>query len=297
MQHRVDPGLYSLGSPNGGSPVFVSANYTLSFDALRSSLQELDCYILVLDTKGVNVWCAAGKGSFSTNEIVRQVEATQLKQVVSHRVLILPQLGAPGVSAHEVKQRTEFKIEYGPVKAKDILEYLRLGKATEEMRTVRFPIKDRAVLIPVEVKNYWWLAILLPILLFLIGGWFPTLLALTAVLGGIVLFPLLLPYLPTQDFTSKGMVLGMVLALPFSFYSIYNANGILIGMGYGAADALIIVPAVAYMALNFTGCSTYASRTGVRQEIFAYIPTIVGMFALGMVLMAVSIIASWMGWL
>lgn len=296
MYHRVEPGLYSFGNPTTSSPVFASANYTLSFDALRTSLQGMDGFILVLDTKGINVWCAAGKGTFSTEEIVRRIEATGLKEVVSHRTLIVPQLGAPGVSAHEVRQRSGFKVEYGPVRAKDIPEYMRTGKASEEMRTIRFPIRDRAILIPVEIKNLLWLAILLPILLFLIGGWFPALMALTAILGGIALFPLLLPFLPTNDFTSKGIILGLILAAPFSFYSIYTAEGILIGLAYGAADALLIVPAVAYMALNFTGCSTYASRTGVRREIFTYIPMLVGLILAGAVLMSLSLVASWMGW-
>lgn len=296
MYHRVEPGLYSFGNPTTSSPVFASANYTLSFDALRTSLQGMDGFILVLDTKGINVWCAAGKGTFSTEEMVRRIEATGLKEVVSHRTLIVPQLGAPGVSAHEVRQRSGFKVEYGPVRAKDIPEYMKTGKASEEMRTVRFPIRDRAILIPVEIKNLLWLAILLPILLFLIGGWFPALMALTAILGGIALFPLLLPFLPTNDFTSKGIILGLILAAPFSFYSIYTAEGILIGLAYGAADALLIVPAVAYMALNFTGCSTYASRTGVRREIFTYIPMLVGLILTGAVLMSLSLVASWMGW-
>jgi len=296
MYHRVEPGLYSFGNPTTSSPVFASANYTLSFDALRTSLQGMDGFILVLDTKGINVWCAAGKGTFSTEEIVRRIEATGLKDVVSHRTLIVPQLGAPGVSAHEVRQRSGFKVEYGPVRAKDIPEYMRTGKASEEMRTVRFPIRDRAILIPVEIKNLLWLAILLPILLFLLGGLFPALMALTAILGGIALFPILLPFLPTNDFTSKGIILGLILAAPFSFYSIYTAEGILIGLAYGAADALLIVPAVAYMALNFTGCSTYASRTGVRREIFTYIPMLVGLILAGAVLMSLSLVASWMGW-
>ena len=96
--HRVEPGLYALGSPDPDSPVLVSANYTLSFDALRSSLPGRDAYILVLDTGGINVWCAAGKGTFGTEELVARIEAVGLAGVVHHRTLILPQLGAPGVS-------------------------------------------------------------------------------------------------------------------------------------------------------------------------------------------------------
>src|SRR5512136_1084209 len=150
-EHRVEPGLYALGNPTKDSPVFVTANYSLSFDALRSSLVGIDGYILVLDTKGINVWCAAGKGTFGTDEIVARVFATQLKEVVTHRKLILPQLGAPGVAAHEVKKRTGFWVEYGPVRAIDLPEYLKTRKATPEMRKVKFTLRDRLVLIPVDV--------------------------------------------------------------------------------------------------------------------------------------------------
>nr|NIO11254.1 carbon monoxide dehydrogenase [Deltaproteobacteria bacterium] len=68
-QHLVEPGLYALGNPTKDSPVFVTANYTLSFDSLRSALVGIDGYIMVLDTKGINVWCAAGKGTFGTDEL------------------------------------------------------------------------------------------------------------------------------------------------------------------------------------------------------------------------------------
>jgi len=82
--HRREPGLYALGHPTPASPVFVTANYTLSFDALRASLEGIDGYILVLDTQGINVWCAAGKGTFGTDELTSRVISTHLKDVVNH---------------------------------------------------------------------------------------------------------------------------------------------------------------------------------------------------------------------
>ena len=104
MHYTIEPGLYALGKPNGQSPVFVTANYKMSFDRLREALPGRDAWILVLDTKGINVWCAAGKGTFGTTELVSRIESSGLKQVVSHRELILPQLSGPGVAAHEVKK-------------------------------------------------------------------------------------------------------------------------------------------------------------------------------------------------
>ena len=96
--YTIDPGLYALGTPNGQSPVLVTSNYKMSFDRLRQALPGRNSWILVLDTKGINVWCAAGKGTFGTAELVTRIESSSLTQIVSHRELILPQLGGAGVA-------------------------------------------------------------------------------------------------------------------------------------------------------------------------------------------------------
>ena len=295
--HIVKPGLYSLGKPGSESPVFVTANYTLSFDALRSSIKGIDGYILVLDTKGVNVWCAAGKGTFGTKEVVHQVQETGLASVVSHRRLILPQLGAPGVSAHEVQKQTGFKVEYGPVRAEDLPRYLEKGP-DPEMRRVKFPLKDRIVLIPVEINQSLIIMVVAALVLFLMGGAVPALMALTVVFTGTVLFPILMPWLPTKDFSSKGIVLGLLMSLPFVANTIFNHGGdpYWVTALFAVADMLLIAPGVGYLALNFTGSSTFASRTGVKREIFRYIPIMVAMFIVGGVLFAFAALSSFAGW-
>lgn len=273
MGRLVSPGLYRLGTPTPDSPVFASANYTLSFDALRSALAGIDGYILVLDTHGINVWCAAGKGTFGTGELVRQIISTDLSGVVRHRKIILPQLGAPGVSAHEVLHRTGFSVEYGPVRAQDLPEYLQTHTATREMRTVRFTLADRLVLAPMELVHVALPMIVVALVLGLIAGPVAGLAAIAAVLAGTVLFPALLPFVPTKDFSTKGFILGLVVALPFaiSFMGIFTSPG-----WAGALAALVpllVMPAVtAYLALNFTGSTTFTSRTGVKKEIFRYVP-------------------------
>jgi CO dehydrogenase/acetyl-CoA synthase gamma subunit (corrinoid Fe-S protein) len=107
MDYKINPGLYAVGNPDNESPVLVSANYKLTFDTLRKNLSGLDCWILILDTNGVNVWCAAGKGTFGSEEVVNRIEKTGLSDIVTHRKLILPQLSASGVSAQEVLELSE----------------------------------------------------------------------------------------------------------------------------------------------------------------------------------------------
>ena len=88
MHYIVEPGLYALGQPDERSPVLVSANYKMSFDRLREALPGRSMWILVLDTKGINVWCAAGKGTFGTMELVSRIESSGLTQVVDRKSVV-----------------------------------------------------------------------------------------------------------------------------------------------------------------------------------------------------------------
>ncbi len=171
MKYSVEPGLYALGNPGRDAPVLVTANYKMSFDRLRQSLPERSAWILVLDTKGINVWCAAGKGTFSTEELLRRIALSALGDVVTHRNLILPQLGAPGVAAHLVKKHSGFKVTYGPIRAKDLPAFLESGmKATPEMRVKTFPFWERLALIPIELVSALKAALILILVLFLLSG-------------------------------------------------------------------------------------------------------------------------------
>ncbi len=297
-EHRVSPGLYSLGNVSPDSPVFVSANYTLSFDALRSALHGVDAYILVLDTDGINVWCAAGKGTFGTEELVQSIRTTRLADVVRHRVVIVPQLGAPGVAAHQVRKESGFRVEYGPVRAADISAYLSTHEATPDMRRVRYDLLDRLVLIPVE-----FVFVLLPMIVgalvgFFVGGWLIAAAIIAASLAGVVLFPILLPWLPTRAFSTKGLILGGAVAIVFALTLIASDPDKALWVRAIQALALILAlpPVTAFLALNFTGSTTFTSRTGVRREIFRYIPIMAWLFGAGILLTIVHIsIRMWGG--
>lgn len=291
--HRVKPGLYALGRPNADSPVFVSANYTLSFDALRRDLKGIDGYILVLDTKGINVWCAAGKGTFGTDELVSRLQSTGLADWVNHRKIIIPQLGAPGIAAHEVKRRSGFRVIYGPVRSVDLPAFLKAGEATEDMRRVRFVTKDRLVLVPVELVGVMAPTLGAVLLLFLLAGVLPAAAAAAALLAGAVVFPVLLPWIPTPNFTTKGFVLGGIVALPFALGASAGAAGPLWFRCLLAVPYLLMMSSTtAFLALNFTGATTFTSRSGVRREIFSYAPAIAWMFGSGLIAaIALAVIA------
>lgn len=281
MCYTVEPGLYALGKPDEQSPVLVTANYKMSFDKLRQALPGRDMWILVLDTKGINVWCASGKGTFGTMELVDRIRSSGLSQIVSHRELILPQLSGPGVAAHHVKKLSGFKVIYGPVRAADLLTFLDHGlKATPEMRLKTFAIWERMELIPMELIGALKVGIIaIPILFFLsyVGrsgegwmnalshGYFAALSLLIAILAGAVLTPLFLPWLPGRAFSIKGLSLGFLFAAILMVFFWNNRS-----TGLTRLEILawfFLIPAVsAYLAMNFTGASTFTSLSGVKKE-------------------------------
>lgn len=293
MNYKINPGLYAVGKPDNNSPVLVSANYKLTFDSLRKELEGLNCWLMILDTKGINVWCAAGKGTFGTAEIVNRIKKTKLAEVVSHKKLILPQLGAPGVCAHEITMQTGFLVTYGPVRAEDIKSFLNAGnKATEEMRKVKFTLRDRVVLIPVEIVAALKPALLVLGILFIINlfavrtfGVADFLIFISAVFTGTVLVPALLPFIPGRAFAAKGWLLGIIMtAVMVWLNGWFKLDTLLLALGY-----MIALPSYsAFLAMNFTGSSTYTSFSGVLKEMKVSIPSIIISITIGSILLAIK---------
>ncbi len=299
MHYTVQPGLYALGAPDENAPVLVAANYKMSFDRLRRELGGRNAWILVLDTRGINVWCAAGKGTFGTTELLKRIETTALARVVAHKTLIVPQLGAPGVAAHQVRKHSGFKVVYGPVRAEDLPQFLDNGlKATAAMRKKTFPLGERVVLIPVELVEACKYAVLIFLGFFILGGlsadgsfWSGAvrhgLLAAfglsAAVLAGAVLTPLLLPWLPGKAFSFKGLWPGLAAAAVLA--GLYWPDSSSLAARLEISAWIVLIPATAaYLAMNFTGASTYTSPSGVKKEMRRALPLEIGGAVVGICL-------------
>jgi hypothetical protein len=295
--YTVDPGLYAVGSPDERAPVLVTANYKLSFDTVRAELAGRDAWLLVLDTRGINVWCAAGKGTFGTDEVCLRIDAAALPMVVTHGTIVLPQLGAPGVSAPEVKRRTGFRAVYGPVRAADLPAFLDAGmRATPEMRRVTFPLQDRLALVPVELVGAAGIGLAIVAAATLVGGFGPGIWSLAralargpiaaagaaaAILGGALLAPVLLPWVPGRMFSVKGALVAAPLAAGLIAVA---AAGSRVSAASLAAAFLLAVAGSSFAAMNFTGSSTFTSLSGVLVEMRRSLPWQVGGAALAAVL-------------
>jgi len=299
LDYRIRPGLYAVGTPDENSPVIVSSNYKLTFDTLRKELSSLNLWIVILDTMGVNVWCAAGKGTFGTDEVIRRVNESGISGIVKHRTLILPQLGAPGVEAYTVTKMTSFRVIYGSVYARDLPKYIASGMVKDEkMSEVFFTTRERLAVVPMEIVG---VLKYLPVL-FLLGAipafaeslrlydsLYEGLIVLCGVSAGAIVVPSALPlFSGIRPFSAKGYIAGALVAAAAAV--LFHA-----GIAKGISWVLILGPIAAYLAINFTGATTFTCESGVRKEIKFAMPLLKASFGVGIVIRIIIAAAEHIG--
>ena len=230
-----------------------------------------------------------------------------MSERVESKRLIVPQLGAVGVAAHEVKERTGFTVRYGPVDARDLPNYIANGfKAAPEMRRVRFNMWDRFVLTPMELVPAMRKLFPVAVLLFALAGiardgilfapalgffaYAGTALA-AAVIAGTFVGPLLLPFLPFRSFSLKGGVLGLLypLVLLIWFRGGFAANPYLF-----TVSCVAVPPLSSYLLLLFTGSTAITGMSGVEKELRIAMPIYRGAVVLCGILLALAFLRHWM---
>lgn len=279
--YKIKPGLYAIGQPNESSDVLVTCNYKLTVDHVRSNLKK-DYYVLVIDTEGINVWCAAGKGKFGTAELIYALRHYGLASHVNHKDLILPQLGAPGIQAHLVTQVTGYHIKYGPIRIQDVDVYTVDYKKTKEMTKIDFSLNERLLLTPIEIKRS--LIGVIPVFLLSYLPFFSlthVMMYITSALMGTLVFPIILPMRPFKMFYKNGIMLSLIANLYF-LMSTFN----LVTLGF----YFLVAMYSGLLALNFTGSTTFTSLSGVEKEMTTAVKVIVNTAIMSLVVMVVGVI-------
>lgn len=269
-------GLIKLGNPDRNSPVLLTCNYRLTVGMLKRALGRIDAYLLVANSRGVNVWCAAAGGLFTNHDVVSVLKTSGIEELVDKREVILPQLAAAGVEAGAIREKTGWKIVWGPVHAKDIPRFLGSGiSKTPEMRTIGFPLPAR-----IEMAAAWAFPISLilglPAFFFVRGATIP---AITLVWASSLiiyaLFPLCSRWLGPErkknflgflDFERGGLQLVAFALSMLAFYT-YGASAEILGwrffLGWGVVSLVVIVS----LTLDLMG-STPTYKSGLHEDRF-----------------------------
>jgi NAD-dependent dihydropyrimidine dehydrogenase PreA subunit len=266
-------GLVRIGNPGRSAPVLLTCNFRLTVERVKRALDGIDAYLLVANSRGVNVWCAATGGLLTNHDVVSVLKTSGIGDLVDHRQVILPQLAATGIEGKTVREKTGCKVVWGPVRADAIPAFLRCGlTTTKAMRTVTFPWTERF-----EMAVAWAFPIsLLALLVFPL--WPQGALPLAGLVWGLSLlifmsFPLYERYLHVKD-RNVGFILfdfgerGLPLLLWGLFLLGLVAYGMLAGelswgfvLHWSAASFVVLL----ILALDLTG-STPVYKSGLHED-------------------------------
>jgi hypothetical protein len=205
---KIEPGLYAVGRPDPNSAVLVTGNFDLTVRRLVRAIDgRVSAWVLVVDSAGINVWCAAGGGFLNAERVIGALRVSELGEIVHHRDLILPQLCANGVDGWLIRRETGWKVYWGPVRAENLPEYLAADKVkTDAMRWVRFPLKDRLEMVTATL-GFYGLIILIPVAIFIGELFWPIFFSLV---GLSYFYAVVHPWLPGRDGLLKSFPLALI---------------------------------------------------------------------------------------
>ena len=167
--HRDSTGLMKIGHPGRDSPVVVTGNYTETVRIVKGALRGESVWLLVANSKGINVWCAAGGGHLTHHDVISAIVTSAVDSKVDNHTLVLPQLSATGIERQRITDITGWTATWGPARVEDLPSFLGQGhRATPRQRFMRFPLQER-----MEMAFMWWFPMVIigvPLFAWL-GGW------------------------------------------------------------------------------------------------------------------------------
>lgn len=288
----IEPGLYYIGDTyDVNTPMLVTCNYHMTVFLLYRILKKRNVRILVIDTKGINVWCSSGKGQFSAKEIFRQLDKYPPEMLNSGGKLeiILPKLSLSGVSLAALKERLIVP-KIGPIYAHDIPAYLDdLPLKNRIKDKFKFTLKDRVFTLIPSVAQFLVNSVPIAAALFIINFFFKIqfhwhVIAISTLFA--ILYILLFPLLPTKTFSIKAIVLSLLFSAGYTAYFMFTGKALL-----SLTYFLYITTTFAYgifFALYYTGSTGVSNYSLVKKEMIRYLPVTFLFFVASLVLVIVK---------
>lgn len=284
----IKPGLYVVGNPTKDSKLLVTANYYWTVNDVYNSLikQKFDCYLLIIDSNGINVWCAAGGGHFTHTQIIDALRLFDVEEFINHKNLVLPQLAATGVDQKELK-KFEWKPKFGTTYIEDVssIKEENSDRKLSDLRKIKFDLRFRTQM-GLQHTFFVLLVLFLPLICltwilslfgdsgfsFMFNASFQ--LTIIAIIISMI-FALIYPAFNfINSFLWKGIVVGILVDILLLYYlSVYN-NSLNFATSLFWLSLVFLI--CIFICIDFAGHTPYSNHLAVESDlVFLSIPAII----------------------
>jgi hypothetical protein len=272
--YTVIPGLYFTGDKyDKKTPLLVTCNFLSTVILLYRRIRPLNVRLIVVDTKGINVWCSSSGGRFSSQEIINKLNMYDRNILTDSQELeiIIPKLSLSGVKLSELR-KNKIRPIIGPILAEDLKQYLNYPPYKDCVEdSVQFGIKSRLYTVVPTMIQFFWYAVLMGLVVFVFNTLFKTGFhwqIMPIVMAISFFYPILFPWLPGKRFAVK----GISLAIAFSLYAIYLYMAKIILLPLMLFYVTFIFGTSIFLALSYTGNSSVSNYSKVKKEVIHFLP-------------------------
>nr|KXH70039.1 MAG: hypothetical protein AM324_10265 [Candidatus Thorarchaeota archaeon SMTZ1-83] len=296
---KSEQGLFSFNDADSNSPVLVTTDYYMTVYRVTEAIerQKLKCHLLVVDGRGINVWCGSRGGSVDTDSVLAAISNSNLGEKVSHHILVLPQLAASSISK-SVLAENGWRAVFGPVEIDDVREFIENeNRKSREQSIATFTLNRRieynlahltfeTIMFLIMTPIFWALSFLGGPLLSWHDYWMTNLLLL--VIGVWILgtfMALADPLMPTSSGYVRGAITGILALVVWKmvllFISFFSIAAVVYEWAWLDASGLTILGLSLFVGFNWGGSTPQLGEAQMTRDIIAGIGTLVVLFALG----------------
>ena len=123
---QMEEKVYEIGEVTPRSPVFVTANFSLTYYLVQSEIESSgeSAYLAVLDTEGMGVLTAWAAGTFTGEKIGAFIKKSGIQEKLEQRKIVIPGYVAK-ISGELEDQVPDWEVIVGPQEAQDIPSFIQ----------------------------------------------------------------------------------------------------------------------------------------------------------------------------
>jgi len=130
---QVQAGLTTIGTPDPGSPVLVTTNFSLTYFTVEADIEasHVPAWVVVVDTEGQSVMTAWAADKFSAETIAKALADSAVADKVDHRRCIIP--GGVAAISGKLEELSGWQVTVGPRESAGIPAFMRTAWRQAEL--------------------------------------------------------------------------------------------------------------------------------------------------------------------